>query len=238
MNTNENNEKIQIELMKILTRNVGVFKNQYDLYSELYENMEIKTPDKEDFKLKFLATLRILPSIYDNVFVKNSNNTLSASFSPDDDSFNESFEQVSNKPINNDDFMPNELAVIQFIIDNKLVQFYMQKDYLGNTILHYLIAHNDIDRIEKIKKVYELSLLDKNNDGFTPIDLITNIETSRFVIKELMEVNIKNKEELSDIKIDLKILGIRLNSVTTHINLFFYIIQLIIIFYIFYSIFG
>jgi hypothetical protein len=72
-------KKIEIEIMKILSRNPGNFVNQYILYNGLLENFEINDPlEKDNFKMKFLIVLRQLSSIFNNVTIKNDGGIFSA----------------------------------------------------------------------------------------------------------------------------------------------------------------
>jgi hypothetical protein len=225
---------VEKEIMKILTRNVGNYKNQFQIYTEISDIMNIRNPtDHEDLKMKLMIVLRSLPSIYDDVSVKVENGVLRASFSPDD-TYDNTYENIDivNQPNN----MPTEISIIRFIVDQRLKDYYLQKDYLGNTIFHYLVRDNDIIRLEQISDIKGLSIFDENNDGLTPLDYISDIKTTRFFIKDLVKVNIRNKSELNDVKTDLKVLTIRYNNLTNNIDTFMYFFYISIIFYVTYQV--
>jgi len=195
--------KIEKELMKILTRSPGVFRSQYDLYSELLEEFDdFKDPiEKENFKIRFLLVLRKLPSIFDDIVVKNNNGVLSAIFSIeslDKTLETESYEKIDSTNIS----MPSEIAVIRFIVDEKIEKYYSKKDYLNNTLLHYLVNDNDYDRINKImgSNTLNLSFLDENDEGKTPLDLIKDIRISNLFIKELIQSNNDNFNKIGSLE--------------------------------------
>ena len=196
--------KIEKELMKILTRTPGVFRSQYDLYSELLEEFDdIKDPiEKDNFKIRFLLVLRKLPSIFDDIVVKNNNGILSAIFSIeslDKTLETESYEKIDSTNIS----MPSEIAVIRFIVDEKIEKYYSKKDYLNNTLLHYLVNDNDYDRINKImgSNTLNLSFLDENDEGKTPLDLIKDIRISNLFIKELIQSNTDNFNKIGSLEL-------------------------------------
>jgi len=116
--------KIEKELMKILTRTPGVFRSQYDLYSELLEEFDdIKDPiEKDNFKIRFLLVLRKLPSIFDDIVVKNNNGVLNAIYSIE--SLDKTLETDSYEKIDSTNIsMPSEIAVIRFIVDEKIEKY-------------------------------------------------------------------------------------------------------------------
>ena len=196
--------KIEKELMKILTRTPGVFRSQYDLYSELLEEFDnIKDPiEKENFKIRFLLVLRKLPSIFDDIVVRNNNGILSAIYSIESLDKNletDSFEKIDSTNI----IMPSEISVIRFIVDEKIEKYYSKKDYLNNTLLHYLVNDNDYDRINKImgSNTLNLSFLDENDEGKTPLDLIKDIRISNLFIKELIQNNSDNFNKIGTLEI-------------------------------------
>lgn len=76
---------------------------------------------------------------------------------------------------------PTETQVIQFIVDNDIKSFLFRKDYQGNTILHSLIIDCDAKRIKNLLKTNFYSFLERNNDGKTPLDLITDVNVSNVI---------------------------------------------------------
>jgi hypothetical protein len=101
-----------------------------------------------------------------------------------ENSKSESFDKLQNtlNKKNNDNLMfPTETQVIQFIVDNDIKSFLFRKDYQGNTILHSLIIDCDSARIENLLKTNFYSFLERNNDGKTPLDLITDVNVSNVI---------------------------------------------------------
>ena len=237
--TNDIFNKIEKELMKILTRTPGVFRSQYDLYSELLQEFDdIKDPvEKENFKIRFLLVLRKLPSIFDDIIVKNNNGILSAIFSMESSEKNlemDSYEKIDT----NDISMPSEIAVIRFIVDEKIEKYYSKKDYLNNTLLHYLVNDSDYERINKIMgcNTLNLSFLDENDEGKTPLDLIKDIRISNLFIKELIKNNTDNFNKIGKLEIKYKDLESEIVNMNTNMVMTKFIVM-IMFFYIGYTIF-
>ena len=218
--------KIENNVMKILTRNVCKYKNQFEIYNELLEDMSIIDPkEREDFKMKFLLVMRKLPSIFDDVIVKNIDGILKAIYLPK----GENIENIENEDIIKNyvpeviNSMPTEISIINFIVDEEIEKYYNQKDYIGNTLLHYLIKNNDVKRIMKVIDKCGLSPLEKNNDDITPIDMINNIQVSNIFIKELLKTNIEKDKIINDMKIDIKYNDILLKNVKNNISNYIYL---------------
>jgi hypothetical protein len=203
--------KLENDIMKILTRNSDKFLSQYKIYDDLLEDLDIKDPyEKEQLKIRFIIVLKQLSSIYNNISVSSKNKIMYAKFCID--SLPEETVEESTKSQNENEEMPNELSVVQFIIDNKLIQFYSKKDFEGNTILHTLVKYSDFNRVEEIMNYENISFFDKNKADVTPMDLITDIRISNLLIKNLMKDNkthrleiIRLKEFLSNLKSNLEL---------------------------------
>ena len=216
--------KIEKELMKILTRTPGVFRSQYDLYSELLEEFDdIKDPiEKDNFKIRFLLVLRKLPSIFDDIVVKNNNGVLSAIFSIESLDKNNDLDSYENIDSTNKSniSMPSEISVIRFIVDEKIEKYYSKKDYLNNTLLHYLVNDNDYDRINKImgSNTLNLSFLDENDEGKTPLDLIKDIRISNLFIKELIQTNNDNFNKIGSLEMKYNELASDFNDIKIGIS--------------------
>ena len=86
-----------------------------------------------------------------------------------------------NKKNNSDPMFPTKTEVVQFIVDYDIKYFLYRKDYQGNTILHSLIIDSDAPRIENLLKTSFFSFMERNNDGKTPLDLITDVKVSNII---------------------------------------------------------
>jgi hypothetical protein len=224
--------KLEYDTMKILTKSPGEMLSQYTIYDKLLEDYEydIKDPiEKEDFKMKFLIILRKLSFTYENVSVINNNKILCAGFdvSNDGKDFFEKLELNKNNDTEYDEIkedipnkdMPSEIRVIQFIVDEKLENFYDKKDYNGNTILHNLILYSDFERVKKIINNQNILFFDtKNKNGNTPVDLITDIRISNLIIKEIIN-------NTSLIEGDVIVLEEKVEKLQTSINILIYSIK-------------
>ena len=79
--TDEIFDKIETDLMKVLTKEPDRSFTQYELYSKLLDELDVKDPiEKENLKIRFLIVLRKLSSIFDNVHVYKKNGFLNAIF--------------------------------------------------------------------------------------------------------------------------------------------------------------
>jgi hypothetical protein len=190
--------KLQNDIMKILTRNSGIYLSQYKIYDELLDNLEIKDPiEKENLKVRFLIILRQLSYLYKNVSVINKNGLLSASFdfnmdetennNKDDDNINNEYTNIDTDTDTNKKYdMPSEIYVINFIIDENLDEYLYRKDYKGNTVLHNLILNNDYNRIKKSFNKLHLMLYQKNNNDEYPTDLISDFKINNLITNYLI----------------------------------------------------
>lgn len=201
-NNIDNFEKIELECMKVLTSKCDTYISQYDIYNFVYEKFDIKDPsDKERFKYKFLIVLRGLCNSYSDVIITNKDDVLYLCFSTQNDKNNVEFKQNIQKPINEakNPNLPTDISVIHFILDQDLPDFYSQKDYLGNNLLHYLIMYNDIDRIQKHYTILKDMIYDKNNDDKSPLELIKDLKISNFFISLLIKNNRNLSHNLDDL---------------------------------------
>jgi hypothetical protein len=160
-----------------------------------------------------------LSSMYNNISVSLQNKIMYAKFCID--SLPEEPVEELTKSQNESEEMPNELSVVQFIIDNKLTQFYSKKDFEGNTILHTLVKYSDFNRVEEIMNYENISFFDKNKSDITPMDLIRDIRISNLLIKNLMKDNKTYRLEISRCKEFLHDLKSKMESFFVIISLYF-----------------
>lgn len=209
-------DKLETDMMKVLTKEPDRLFTQYELYSKLLDEQDIKDPiEKENLKFRFLIVLRKLSSIFDGVEILNKNGVLNATFKTvdkvDDCSDNKNdYDSNSDKDYLEENLkedyteMPSEISVIQFIIDENIEKYYSKKDYEGNTILHKLVLYSDFERFKKIYLRDDVSLNDLNNNNKTPIDLITDIKISNLLISNLIEDSKNSEYELLEMKNRIK----------------------------------
>ena len=137
------------------------------------------------------------------------------------------FEKVFEKePETNECTMPSEISVINFIIDQDLNEFFYRKDYKGNTILHHLVLNNDYERIKNNFNLFSSSYMDTNNDGLTPIDMITDVRINNLFMKHIIRLNIENKQIICHIRCHIDSLNEIIKINTNLTNTFMYIIVL------------
>jgi hypothetical protein len=197
MNPN-NFEELEVEITKIAYRQKeNVPLTQYTLYSELLTVYDLKDPNsKNDLKMNTLIVMRHLQTLYNDFKLINQDGVLSIVLVDKD----EPYININNKynthnidnNINNssakNDSMPLEKEVINWIVDNNIDYSITKEDLKGNSILHYLVQQNDVDRINKVLCKYDnLSFYSENHEGIRPLDLITSIKISNIVIFQLNE---------------------------------------------------
>ena len=135
--------------------------------------------------------MRHLSVLYNDFKLINNNGVLSIILLDNEKPFIDN--QFNAENINTDtsvksEAMPLEKEVVQWIIDNNIDYSITKEDLKGNSILHYLVIYNDFERINKVLNKYDnLSFFARNNEGFRPIDFITNIKISNIVLTQLYE---------------------------------------------------
>lgn len=220
-----NYEKIELECMKVLTSKPDIYISQYDIYNKVYEKFDIKDPiDKDNFKYKFLIVLRALSTVYPDVSISNKDNILYLSFSMNKEAKNNLAPDLNFKDNQTKVDLPTDISVIQFILDQGLSEFYFQKDYLGNNLLHYLVIHNDLDRLSKHYFRLKNMLFDKNNDGKTAIDLISDVRISNFYISLLIENGRARIKEIEDLRVKYNNLEKQINLIFKRLFFMFFLI--------------
>ena len=225
MNPN-NFEQLEVEITKIAYRQKeNVPLTQYKLYADLLDVYDLKDPQsKNDLKMNTLIVMRHLQTLYDDFKLINEDGLLSVVLINKEEPYinitniyNSS--NINENLSNKNDSMPLEKEVINWIVDYNIDYSITKEDLKGNSILHYLVQYNDVDRIIKVLIKYDnLSFYSENQDGVKPIDLITNIKISNIVINQLNEkqqylikdiAELKEKNEIISKKYEKSINEIR-----------------------------
>ena len=206
--------KLEADIMKVLTKNPGLFLSQYKIYDQILENYEIKDPiEKDNFKFRFLAVLRQMSSLFNGVSIMKRDDVIYTGFEIETDKNQESeysySDMTQDKEKNGE--MPSEIAVINFIIDEDMDNYLSRTDYKGNSILHSLVIVSDLERIKKCFSKLECNMEKKNKDGYTPVDLISDFKISNFFMNIIFQ---KFKEQEMDNDYLLK----KCNILASHIE--------------------
>jgi hypothetical protein len=206
--------KLEADIMKVLTKNPGLFLSQYKIYDQILENYEMKDPiEKDNFKFRFLAVLRQMSSLFDGVSIMKRDDVIYTGFEIEYDKNQESeysFSEMTQDKEKNVE-MPSEMGVINFIIDEGMDNYLSRTDYKGNTILHSLVIVSDLERIKKCFLKLEGNMEKKNKEGFTPVDLISDFKISNFFMNHIFQ---KFKEQEMDYDYLLK----KCNFLANHIQ--------------------
>ena len=206
--------KLESDIMKVLTKNPGLFLSQYKIYDQILENYEIKDPiEKDNFKFRFLAVLRQMSSLFDGVSIMKRDDVIYTGFEIETDKNQEteySYSEMTQDKEKNGE-MPSEMAVINFIIDEDMDNYLSRTDYKGNTVLHSLVIVSDLERIKKSFLKLEGMMEKKNKDGYTPVDLISDFKISNFFMNIIFQ---KFKEQEMDNDYLLK----KCNILASHIE--------------------
>jgi len=201
--------KLESDIMKVLTKNAGLFLSQYNIYDKILNDYDIKDPvERDNFKFRFLAVLRQMSNLFEGISIMKKEDVIFVGFDVKDDKNNYDYEYSSvNDEIKKNGEMPPEIAVINFIIDENMTDYINRKDYKGNNIFHNLVIVNDIDRIKKCfsvllsKKDINHLLFSINNEGLTPIHYIQNFEISNFFMAHIL-YDLKEKDNTIDLLIE------------------------------------
>lgn len=204
-------EQIERGCYEALTGNLGTYLSQYEIFNYVSDKFDIKNPnEREQFKIRFMMVLRCIQNTYDYINYTNKNGIIYVSFSPDD--FDEKDGEtiriketnidnikVSEKDNQQNDTMPKDIEVINFILDQNLIEYLGRKGEYGNTILHSLVINNDYDRIKKYFNKLERFLFIQNDKGDTPLDLIKDPRINTiFIVKILNHITIlEQRNEIS-----------------------------------------
>jgi hypothetical protein len=182
--------KLEIDIVKIVTQGDGKYLSEIDIYKKLLEDSDLKNSvEKYELKEKFQYILRRIPSMFKHIDLINKKDVISLRFNLGDeydeyDEYDEcdkshEYDEKFDKPL-------NEYSVIKFIIDEKCEKYFSYKDDKGNTILHNIVLYNDLERFKQIYQRHDISLFDENDNGDTPIDLISDFKISNFLIRKLL----------------------------------------------------
>lgn len=195
MKDNQIFNKLEVDIMKVLTRTSGTYHSQFKIYNELVEDLDMKDPvEKDNLKTKILTILRVLPHTFNNIKVIKENNILYVAFSPEKEIITNEIINEKNEELIIDNKWLSEIAVINFIIDENMDDYIYKKDYTGNTVLHSLILSNDEIRIKKSFNKLKNMIYEKNLDKQTPIEVINTFKVSNFFINYLFkEYDLLNK---------------------------------------------
>jgi hypothetical protein len=238
--------QLEIEITKIAYRQeVNVPLTQYALYSELLTVYDLKDPQsKSDLKMNTLIVMRHLQTLYDDFKLINQNDVLSVILVDKDKpfinniynthNFSNSIDNNINNPSTKNDSMPLEKEVINWIIDNNIDYSITKEDLKGNSILHYLVQYNDVDRINKVLFRYDnLSFYVENQEGLRPIDLITSIKISNIVIFQLNEKQEYLSNEITQLNEKYEIINKKYEKSIRELNKWNYFFLMVIGFLLF-----
>jgi hypothetical protein len=187
-------ELIELNLLKLLSKNDKKYLNQCFLYNELEKVFLEEQKYIEDFDFKFLIIIQRIHSLYKYIEVKNVQfiveNNVNEPFlflmfyNCNDIHFNTEL-KINDEMMDifkkNYIQLPSEKAVIQYIYDNGLEDYYSLKDYDGNTFLHKIIYYNESGILKDYLFTNDLHL-ELNNNKETPIEFINNIKTSKIIL--------------------------------------------------------
>jgi len=199
-------DKLESKIARYLTRKPDQLFSYRFLVNEISLELDLKDPTllkklKDDIGI----VMRFLKK-YDNFDVIEENGSLNVIYMTQSDDSKKIYEMVDPPSLDGEmdkQDIQSGLAVAQFIVDNNLNDFFQQKDHKGNTALHYFMIHGDSDRAEKLIKIDESSLLQKNSEGDTPIDLIKDIRMSNSLLREILSDKLKIQNKIENMQIEL-----------------------------------
>ena len=187
------------------------FLSQYEIFNYVSDKFDIKNPnEREQFKIRFMMVLRCIQNTFDCINYTMKNGIIYLSYSPDDfdekdgkkirvKETNTDSIKVSEKDNQQNDTMPKDIEVINFILDQNLKEYLGRKSENGNTILHSLVINSDYDRIKKHFDKLEQFLFIQNDKADTPLDLIKDPRINTiFIVKLLNHITLlEQKNEIN-----------------------------------------
>jgi hypothetical protein len=195
--------EIENKIVLILMAAPNVIYTQYTLYDRLIEKFDVKEYKADvGFKAKYFLVLNNLDKKYDNIKVQNVNNRYILSYEDNDvpnvvsntsdvQQKESIIDTMNNLPDNNE--MCDSSYLANFIITNNLKDHYNYVDgKTGNTILHEVLALNNVENVKNILKE-NLNVLALNKKLESPFEKITSIQVSNVVLLELFKINQQNK---------------------------------------------
>jgi hypothetical protein len=197
---------IDIEILRILNKNEGIFINYYKIYNEIIINMHIYEDLINDFNCIFIFYLIRMHVINEKVFIHVEqydeikfeyylciNKSDESNERIDDETYN-----FKNKELD----LPSSYEALCYFIDNSIRKYINYLDYEGNNIIHILAMNSDNIRLSKVLYRYQHLFLEMNNYYETPIDLITDIKISNLFTRILLESCCNKNNEIAIIKND------------------------------------
>jgi len=200
-------DQINIKLLIILYANENKLFDQYTLFNmtvdkfRTSQNINYVSPD---FKSKYLLVLRSLMSKNNSIIVIKKKNVYYVGY----EMKNTNIDYI----INYSDHWLDNHTFNNYIIENNLED---ELNYVdpenGNTIFHDILSGNNCNFIEKVIKTFDIDYNLKNNDDKTPIECITHIKTTVFIINELNNrlnsidkkiKNLESKDYINEISIN------------------------------------
>lgn len=195
--------------------------SEYKLYNLFIngvdENLKQDNAEIYNLKIRFKIIITRINNIFyffniikrDNIlFISFTNNLEKNNDNNNDNDLNNNifFSENILYEENNTEYLPCEVEIDNFMLDNflidKNIQKYMiKKNYQNDTILHNIIRNKDLNRMKILLFKFDYMLNEINNNGETCFDLNKSIEISNHLIKisfiklKFLENKIKNMNE-------------------------------------------
>jgi len=122
--------KLESDIMKVLTKNAGLFLSQYNIYDKILNDYDIKDPvERDNFKFRFLAVLRQMSNLFEGISIMKKEDVIFVGFDVKNDKNDYDYEYSTlNEEIKKNGEMPPEISVINLIIDKNMVTYINKKD--------------------------------------------------------------------------------------------------------------
>lgn len=223
---------VDIEILRILNKNEGIFINYYKIYNEIIMNMDIYQDSINDFNCIFIFYLIRMHRINEKVFIHieqydeiNFGYYLCINKNDESDEQIDETYNCKNKELE----LPSSYEALCYFIDNSIRKYVNYLDYEGNNIIHILTANSDYMRLSKVLYRYQHLFLEMNNYYETPIDLITDIKISNLFTRLLLESSCYKNNEITILKNDYNQMKIYILLFALSYGIFYIISNIFII---------
>lgn len=190
-------DEIETKLMIILCSSPNIVMNEFNLFNKLLDQYDYSDSGlyniSSTFKAKYKLVLRNLNKNCDNVVIFKEFQYFEIVFK----------QNISDKIIKEDsssnkvDTIGSTNEVCNYILNNSILdELKYQDPSNGNTIFHDLVISESTELIKNLIDKKQMNWTILNNDGKSPLDLISNLPISSLLLNNLYIKILKLEENI------------------------------------------